>query len=65
MRPEMVGPSVASKSSPKVDGLRRVPPGTEDIYKIYAESFSGEEHLRQIEAEAQAIVSEALSSPVA
>jgi phosphoglucomutase len=41
------------------------PSGTEDIYKIYAESFSSEEHLRQIEAEAQAIVSEALSSPVA
>jgi phosphoglucomutase len=32
------------------------PSGTEDIYKIYAESFSGKEHLRQIEAEAQTIV---------
>jgi phosphoglucomutase len=41
------------------------PSGTEDIYKIYAESFSGKEHLEQIEAEAQTIVSEALSSPVA
>jgi phosphoglucomutase len=41
------------------------PSGTEDIYKIYAESFSGEEHLRQIEVEAQAIVSEALATPVA
>jgi len=32
------------------------PSGTEDIYKIYAESFKGEEHLRQIVEEAQAIV---------
>jgi len=40
------------------------PSGTEDIYKIYAESFSGKEHLQKIEAEAQAIVSEALTTPV-
>jgi phosphoglucomutase len=32
------------------------PSGTEDIYKIYAESFKGEEHLRRIQEEAQAIV---------
>ena len=32
------------------------PFGTEEIYKIYAESFNGNEHLQQIEAEAQAIV---------
>jgi phosphoglucomutase len=32
------------------------PSGTEDIYKIYAESFLGAEHLAQIQAEAQAIV---------
>ena len=32
------------------------PSGTEEIYKIYAESFRGEEHLRRIQAEAQAIV---------
>jgi len=37
------------------------PSGTEDIYKIYAESFKGEEHLQQIQREAQAIVSAALS----
>ena len=36
------------------------PSGTEDIYKIYAESFLGEEHLRQIQHEAQEIVSAAL-----
>ena len=32
------------------------PSGTEELYKIYAESFSGEEHLRQIQEEAQAMV---------
>ena len=37
------------------------PSGTEEIYKIYAESFLGRDHLRQIEQEAQAIVSEALA----
>jgi len=36
------------------------PSGTEDIYKIYAESFKGEDHLNQILEEAQAIVSAAL-----
>lgn len=47
------------------------PSGTEDIYKIYAESFEGTEHLRQILEEAQTIVDEAISpaslsrSPVA
>jgi phosphoglucomutase len=38
------------------------PSGTEDIYKIYAESFSGMEHLQQIEAEAQTIVGKAFTS---
>jgi phosphoglucomutase len=32
------------------------PSGTEDIYKIYAESFRSEDHLREIQREAQAIV---------
>ena len=36
------------------------PSGTENIYKIYAESFKGNEHLEQILAEAQAIVNAAL-----
>ena len=35
------------------------PSGTEDIYKIYAESFTGEEHLARIFDEAQALVSTA------
>jgi len=34
------------------------PSGTEDIYKIYCESFKGEAHLKQIEAEAQEIVNQ-------
>lgn len=34
------------------------PSGTEDIYKIYCESFKGDEHLKQIEAEAQEIVNQ-------
>ena len=37
------------------------PSGTEDIYKIYGESFKGEEHLERILKEAQEIVNEALS----
>ena len=37
------------------------PSGTEDIYKIYAESFKGMEHLKQIQKEAGRIVSDAMS----
>ncbi len=37
------------------------PSGTEDIYKIYAESFRGADHLRRILEEAQTIVSDALA----
>jgi phosphoglucomutase len=36
------------------------PSGTEDIYKIYAESFKGPEHLKQIQEEAVAIVNSVL-----
>ena len=39
------------------------PSGTEDIYKIYAESFSGTDHLQCILKEAQAIVNQAIVSP--
>jgi phosphoglucomutase len=35
------------------------PSGTEEIYKIYAESFRGEQHLHEIQEEAQAIVAAA------
>ena len=38
------------------------PSGTEDIYKIYAESFRGEKHLKLIQGEAQAIVSSAFKA---
>jgi phosphoglucomutase len=38
------------------------PSGTEDIYKIYGESFKGAEHLRQILEEAQAFVDKALAA---
>ena len=37
------------------------PSGTEDIYKIYAESFQGADHLRRILEQAQAIVSDAVA----
>ena len=36
------------------------PSGTEEIYKIYAESFRGKDHLQRIQQEAQAIVTDAL-----
>jgi phosphoglucomutase len=32
------------------------PSGTEDVYKIYAESFRGQDHLKQIQSEAQAAI---------
>jgi phosphoglucomutase len=37
------------------------PSGTEDVYKIYAESFLGQDHLRRIQEEAQTIVSDTLA----
>ena len=38
------------------------PSGTEDVYKIYAESFLGRDHLRRIQEEARGIVAEALAA---
>lgn len=38
------------------------PSGTENIYKIYAESFMGTDHLHRIQEEAQTIVSDALAA---
>ena len=35
------------------------PSGTEDVYKIYAESFRGVDHLRRIQEEAQALIAQA------
>jgi len=37
------------------------PSGTEDVYKIYAESYRSAEHLRRVQAEAQAIVTAAIA----
>jgi phosphoglucomutase len=37
------------------------PSGTEDVYKIYAESFKGEEHLKRIQTEAQQLVTDVLT----
>jgi hypothetical protein len=38
------------------------PSGTEDVYKIYAESFLGADHLRKIQSEARAIVDDAFAA---
>ena len=37
------------------------PSGTEDVYKLYAESFRGKDHLRQIQDEAQGLITKALT----
>ena len=37
------------------------PSGTEDVYKIYAESFLGQDHLRQVQSEAKQIVDAAIA----
>jgi phosphoglucomutase len=37
------------------------PSGTEDVYKIYAESFKGPQHLEEVQAEAKKVVDAALS----
>jgi phosphoglucomutase len=38
------------------------PSGTENVYKLYAESFAGEEHLRRIQQEARDLVSKTLGA---
>jgi len=38
------------------------PSGTEDVYKLYAESFKGPDHLAQLQQEGQALVSSALKA---
>jgi phosphoglucomutase len=49
------------KVASKIGWFAARPSGTENIYKIYAESFEGPEHLKRIEEEAQSIVSAALN----
>ncbi|MEU1420854.1 phosphoglucomutase (alpha-D-glucose-1,6-bisphosphate-dependent) [Kitasatospora sp. NPDC005751] len=41
------------------------PSGTEDVYKIYAESFHGADHLARVQAEARELVNEVLAGPAA
>jgi len=38
------------------------PSGTEEVYKIYAESFKGADHLKQIQEEAQTLIARALGA---
>jgi phosphoglucomutase len=61
----------ASGNGAPIDGVKVMtksgwfaarPSGTEDIYKIYAESFRGADHLRLILEEAQTIVDEVLAA---
>ena len=49
------------KVSSKSGWFAARPSGTEDIYKIYAESFKGDEHLQALLAEAQVIVDKAIA----
>ncbi|MHC4321321.1 MAG: phosphoglucomutase (alpha-D-glucose-1,6-bisphosphate-dependent) [Planctomycetota bacterium] len=74
---ELAGESIISKlthapgNNAAIGGLKVVtengwfaarPSGTEDIYKIYSESFIGMEHLRKIQDEARAIVTAAFKT---
>jgi phosphoglucomutase len=74
---ELAGETITSKltrapgNNAEIGGLKVItrngwfaarPSGTEDIYKLYAESFLGEGHLQKIQEEALAIVSAALSA---
>jgi len=74
---ELAGETITSKltrapgNNAEIGGLKVItrngwfaarPSGTEDIYKLYAESFLGEGHLQKIQEEALAIVSTALSA---
>ena len=38
------------------------PSGTEDVYKVYAESFAGADHLERLKAEAQELVAAAFAA---
>lgn len=38
------------------------PSGTEDVYKVYAESFRGRDHLQDVQRDAERIVAEALTT---
>jgi phosphoglucomutase len=62
--------TTASGNGAAIGGLKVVtaqgwfaarPSGTEDVYKLYAESFRGREHLRRIQEEAQALITRAMA----
>src|SRR6186997_1881481 len=72
---ELAGEAITAKlteapgNRAKIGGLKVVtdsawfaarPSGTEDVYKIYAESFRGADHLHQVQEEAREVVSAAL-----
>ena len=72
---ELAGESILDKlteapgNGAKIGGLKVTtesawfaarPSGTEDVYKIYAESFQGPDHLAEVQAEAREVVSAAL-----
>ncbi|MFF5177978.1 phosphoglucomutase (alpha-D-glucose-1,6-bisphosphate-dependent) [Micromonospora sp. NPDC000316] len=50
------------KVSTKSGWFAARPSGTEDVYKIYAESFQGPDHLKRIQQEAKSLVDQALES---
>ena len=60
-RPATAPRSAASRCRPSTRGSPRARSGTEDVYKLYAESLRGPEHLAQVQAEAREVVSEALA----
>ena len=53
--------SAGSRWSPRNGWFAARPSGTEDMYKIYAESFLGPDHLERILADAEQVVQDALS----
>ena len=74
---ELAGETITDKlvnapgNNAKIGGLKVVtenawfaarPSGTEDVYKIYGESFKGADHLAQVQEEAKAVVASALNS---
>ena len=61
-RPEMTRRSAAFKVIAENGWFAARPSGTEDIYKIYAESFRGTDHLQHILEQAETIVADALGA---
>jgi phosphoglucomutase len=63
--------TTASGNGAAIGGLKVVtdqgwfaarPSGTEDVYKLYAESFRGKEHLKRIQGEAQELITKSFAS---